>query len=562
MESYIVSARKYRPQTFKSVVGQLSITQTLKSAVKNNHLAHAYLFCGPRGVGKTTCARIFAKTINCFAPTAENEPCNECESCLAFNSNRSYNIHELDAASNNSVEDIRNLIEQVRIPPRLGKYSVYIIDEVHMLSSAAFNAFLKTLEEPPAHAVFVLATTEKHKILATILSRCQVFDFNRIRIEDTVEHLRYVAQSENVTVESQALRIIAQKADGGMRDALSIFDQLVSFTEGDLTYQKAIDNLNILDYEFYFKTVDNILANQISELMLIFDDVIRKGFDGLMFVSGLSGHFRNLLMSKNPKTAKLVDAGADMEQRYLQQATSCSTNLLFVALQKLRECELNYKTSKNQRLHVELTLMDIGFYQFNIDNKKKNPVKQVSPSANQPAPVAEKKTLPLKPQTQVNIKKMMSDEEETNAPTPETETNANSTVAEPSAETEQAPNAVFDISTLAETWIEVIQPFEPQTRLFVALKAANPQFEAPGKFKLTLKSESQSEIIEENKKNILNCISKRYDIPTVTLEYEITAQIDIPENMVTKKPNEVLSIFIEKNPAISTLIEVFNLDVK
>ncbi|MDD4747421.1 MAG: DNA polymerase III subunit gamma/tau [Salinivirgaceae bacterium] len=562
MESYIVSARKYRPQTFNSVVGQLSITQTLKSAVKNKQLAHAYLFCGPRGVGKTTCARIFAKTINCFSPTDDNEPCNECESCLAFNSNRSYNIHELDAASNNSVEDIRNLIEQVRIPPRLGKYSVYIIDEVHMLSSAAFNAFLKTLEEPPAHAVFVLATTEKHKILATILSRCQVFDFNRIRIEDTVDHLRYVAKSENIITEDQALRIIAQKADGGMRDALSIFDQLVSFTDGEITYQKAIDNLNILDYEFYFKTVDNILANQISELMLIFDDVIRKGFDGLMFVSGLSGHFRNLLMSKNPKTARLVDSGADMEQRYLQQATSCSTNLLFGALQKLRECELNYKISKNQRLHVELTLMDIGFYQFNIDNKKKNPGKQVTPSAHKSASIPEKKTLPIKPQTQVNIKKMMGDEDETKTPTQESKPDNNSIIAEPVPETEESPTTVFDIATLADSWIDVIQPFEPKTRLYIALKASNPQFEAPGNFKLTLKSEGQAEIIEENKKNILSCISKGYQIPSVTLEYEITAQIDIPKNMIVKKPNEVLSIFIEKNPAINLLIEKFNLEVK
>jgi len=371
MESFVVSARKYRPQTFKSVVGQLSITQTLKSAVKNNQLAHAYLFCGPRGVGKTTCARIFAKAINCFSPTEENEPCNQCESCEAFNGNRSYNIHELDAASNNSVEDIRNLIEQVRITPRIGKYNVYIIDEVHMLSTSAFNAFLKTLEEPPAHAIFVLATTEKHKVLPTILSRCQVFDFNRIRIEDTVNHLKHVAQSENIKAEDQALRVIAQKSDGGMRDALSIFDQLVSFTGGDITYQKTIENLNILDYEYYFKVVDCILENKISELMLIYDDILRKGFDGLIFISGLSSHFRNLMMSKNPTTVKLIDAGADMEQKYLQQATKCSTNLLFGALQKLRECEFNYKTSKNQRLHVELTLMDIGFFQFNIENKKK-----------------------------------------------------------------------------------------------------------------------------------------------------------------------------------------------
>lgn len=368
---YIVSARKYRPQTFKSVVGQHSITQTLKSAVKRGHLAHAYLFCGPRGVGKTTCARIFAKAINCQSPTADDEPCNECESCRAFNASRSFNIHELDAASNNSVEDIRTLIDQVRIPPQLGRYSVYIIDEVHMLSSAAFNAFLKTLEEPPAHAVFVLATTEKHKILPTILSRCQIFDFSRIRIEDTVEHLRYVARSEQIAAEDQALRVIAQKADGGMRDALSIFDQLVSFTDSNLTYKKTIENLNILDAEFYFQTVDQILEVRNADLMLTLDDVLRRGFDGLTFVSGLSGHMRNLLMSRNPKTARLTDSGADLEQRYAQQAQKCSTSLLFNALKKLRECELNYKSSKNQRLLVEITLMELAFLQFDQEQKKK-----------------------------------------------------------------------------------------------------------------------------------------------------------------------------------------------
>ncbi len=561
MDSYIVSARKYRPQTFKSVIGQLSITQTLKSAVKNKQLAHAYLFCGPRGVGKTTCARIFAKAINCFSPTAENEPCNECESCLAFNSNRSYNIHELDAASNNSVEDIRNLIDQVRIPPRLGKYSVYIIDEVHMLSSAAFNAFLKTLEEPPAHAVFVLATTEKHKILPTILSRCQVFDFSRIRIEDTVNHLHYVAQSENVIVENQALRIIAQKADGGMRDALSIFDQLVSFTDGDLTYQKVIENLNILDYEFYFKTVDNILGNNISELMLIFDDVLRKGFDGLMFINGLAGHFRNLLMSKNPKTARLVDAGADMEQRYLKQATSCSTNLLFAALQKLRECEVSYKASKSQRLLVELTLMDIGFYQFNIENKKKNPVPvtKARPAAGEPVPQVK---LPPKPQSGVSIKGMLQDDAPIAAPTPNAAPEENPSPELPVAEPSPQYQTSYSIENMTETWIDVIKPFENQTRLFVALKAANPVFEAPATLKLNLKSETQVEMIEELKAKIAGCVAKGYGLEKITLECAIDEELEIPEDQRNKRPMEVINNFAEKNPNIKTLISAFNLEFR
>ena len=301
MENYIVSARKYRPATFESVVGQRALTTTLKNAIATGKLAHAYLFCGPRGVGKTTCARIFAKTINCLSPTADGEACNQCESCLAFNEQRSYNIHELDAASNNSVEDIRSLIEQVRIPPQIGKYKVYIIDEVHMLSQAAFNAFLKTLEEPPHHAISSLPLPEKHKILPTILSRCQIYDFNRIGIKDTTEHLQYVAKQEHINAEPEALTVIAQKADGGMRDALSIFDQVVSFTGGNITYKSVIENLNVLDYEYYFKLTDLLLENKVPEAMLLFNDVLKKGFDGSHFITGLSSHFRDLLVSRMPQ---------------------------------------------------------------------------------------------------------------------------------------------------------------------------------------------------------------------------------------------------------------------
>lgn len=553
MESFVVSARKYRPQTFKSVVGQLSITQTLKSAVKNNQLAHAYLFCGPRGVGKTTCARIFAKAINCFSPTEENEPCNQCESCEAFNGNRSYNIHELDAASNNSVEDIRNLIEQVRITPRIGKYNVYIIDEVHMLSTSAFNAFLKTLEEPPAHAIFVLATTEKHKVLPTILSRCQVFDFNRIRIEDTVNHLKHVAQSENIKAEDQALRVIAQKSDGGMRDALSIFDQLVSFTGGDITYQKTIENLNILDYEYYFKVVDCILENKISELMLIYDDILRKGFDGLIFISGLSSHFRNLMMSKNPTTVKLIDAGADMEQKYLQQATKCSTNLLFGALQKLRECEFNYKTSKNQRLHVELALMDIGFFQFNIENKKKNPQRVSSSKTAQVRPTEQVK-LPPKPQSQVNIKATLTESNNVVAESKPSDTSA--VVADTVTQTPE--ESVFDIANLSETWLDVIKPFEEQTRLYIALKTSEPVFEAPSTIKLTFKSDSQVDLVNEIKSKIENVIKQKYNLESVELEWIIDEAIDIPNEQ--KSGDEVFEIFAEKNPSFKKLANLLNLE--
>ena len=316
MENYIVSARKYRPATFDTVVGQRALTTTLKNAIANQKLAHAYLFCGPRGVGKTTCARIFAKTINCLHPTADGEACNECESCRAFNEQRSYNIHELDAASNNSVEDIRSLIEQVRIPPQIGKYKVYIIDEVHMLSQAAFNAFLKTLEEPPHHAIFILATTEKHKILPTILSRCQIYDFNRISVNDTVEHLENVARKEHIEAEPEALNVIAQKADGGMRDALSIFDQVVSFTNGHITYQSVIENLNVLDYEYYFKLTDAFLENRVSDCLLTFNEVLKKGFDGNHFITGLTSHFRDLLVSRDAETLQLLEVGASIRDRY------------------------------------------------------------------------------------------------------------------------------------------------------------------------------------------------------------------------------------------------------
>lgn len=360
MENYIVSARKYRPSTFDTVVGQRALTTTLKNAIANHKLAHAYLFCGPRGVGKTTCARIFAKTINCLHPTSEGEACNECESCKAFNEQRSYNIHELDAASNNSVEDIRSLIEQVRIPPQIGKYKVYIIDEVHMLSTAAFNAFLKTLEEPPQHAIFILATTEKHKILPTILSRCQIYDFSRITVNDTVEHLENVALKEHIEAEPEALNVIAQKADGGMRDALSIFDQVVSFTNGHITYQSVIENLNVLDYEYYFKLTDFFLENKVAKCLLTFNDILRKGFDGNHFITGLTSHFRNLLVSRDPSTLQLLEAGASIRDRYQAQAQKCTPQFLYKAMKLCNDCDLNYRQSKNKRLLVELTLIQVA----------------------------------------------------------------------------------------------------------------------------------------------------------------------------------------------------------
>ena len=360
MENYIVSARKYRPSTFDSVIGQQALITTLKNAISNGKLAQAYLFCGPRGVGKTTCARIFAKTINCLNPTAEGEACNECESCKAFNEQRSFNIYELDAASNNSVDNIRNLCDQVRVPPQIGKYKVYIIDEVHMLSTQAFNAFLKTLEEPPAHAIFILATTEKHKIIPTILSRCQIYDFNRIGINDIVKHLEYVARQESIEVEPDALNVIAQKAEGGMRDALSIFDQVVSFSGGNVHYQDVIANLNVLDYEYYFKLTEDILANRVSNCLLTFNDILNKGFDGSHFITGLAAHFRDLLVSKDEATASLLDTGDSVRERYVAQAHKCDSKFLFRAMKLCNDCDLNYRVSKNKRLLIELTLIQLA----------------------------------------------------------------------------------------------------------------------------------------------------------------------------------------------------------
>lgn len=374
MDNYIVSARKYRPSTFRSVVGQRSLTTTLKNAIASNKLAHAYLFCGPRGVGKTTCARIFAKTINCMSPTEDGEACNSCESCVAFNEQRSFNIHELDAASNNSVDDIRALIDQVRIPPQIGKYKVYIIDEVHMLSSAAFNAFLKTLEEPPHHAIFILATTEKHKILPTILSRCQIYDFSRISIADTVDHLQYVASQEGVTAEPEALNVLAQKADGGMRDALSIFDQVVSFTGGNVTYKAVIENLNVLDYEYYFKLTDTILAGNVFDSLLILNDILNKGFDGHNIVTGIASHFRDLLVCRDPRTAELFEVGASIRERYVSTSQRCTNEFLYKAIELVNECDLNYRNSKNKKLLIELMLIRLCQCSVNpqiVDEKKK-----------------------------------------------------------------------------------------------------------------------------------------------------------------------------------------------
>ncbi len=387
MEQYIVSARKYRPMTFDSVVGQRTLTTTLLNAIRTGKLAHAYLFCGPRGVGKTTCARIFAKTINCEHLDEHGTPCGECESCRAFDEGRSLNIHELDAASNNSVDDIRELIEQVRIPPQTGRYKVFIIDEVHMLSSNAFNAFLKTLEEPPHYVIFILATTEKHKILPTILSRCQVYDFARITIQSTIDHLKYVAEKEGYTVEEEALELIARKADGGMRDALSIFDQMVSFTQGNVTYKATQENLNVLDVEYYFRIIDNVLAHDVESSLLLYNEVVEKGFDGGVFISGLASHMRDLLVCRDEKTTALLETNDTHRQRYQEQAKKCRPRFLYNAIRLCNDCDLAYRQSRNKRLQVELCLIQVtqAADEEDTPGAGRRPAKTLKPLFRQPA---------------------------------------------------------------------------------------------------------------------------------------------------------------------------------
>ena len=482
MENYIVSARKYRPSTFESVVGQHALTTTLKNAIATNKLAHAYLFCGPRGVGKTTCARIFAKTINCMSPTAEGEACNQCESCTAFNEQRSYNIHELDAASNNSVDDIRQLVEQVRIPPQIGKYKVYIIDEVHMLSASAFNAFLKTLEEPPRHAIFILATTEKHKILPTILSRCQIYDFNRISVEDTVAHLAYVASKEGITAEPEALNIIALKADGGMRDALSIFDQVVSFTGGNITYQSVIENLNVLDYEYYFRLTDHFLENKVCDALLLLNDVLNKGFDGSHFITGRSSHFRDLLVSKDPATLPLLEVGASIRQRYQAQAQKCPLPFLYRAMKLCNDCDLNYRTSKNKRLLVELTLIQVAQITAEGDDAASghSPKQAIKPIFTQPAPAQQSQAAPVAPRPQASIKSQTAP-----ATTPVTNTAATTTNSVPHT----TPTAIL----LAQGKEEKKVPVMKMSGLGVSIKRPKAEEETKSTTTTTAQQAAQPE---------------------------------------------------------------------
>lgn len=572
MENFIVSARKYRPSTFQSVVGQSSITTTLKNAIKNNHLAQAYLFCGPRGVGKTTCARIFAKTINCNNLDEKVEPCNQCESCIAFNENRSYNIHELDAASNNSVEDIRQLIEQVRIPPQIGKYSIYIIDEVHMLSAQAFNAFLKTLEEPPAHAVFILATTEKHKIIPTILSRCQIFDFNRIKVDDTVHYLEHIAKNEKIDYETDALNVIAQKADGAMRDALSIFDQVVSFSGNKITYQNVIENLNVLDYDYYFKLTDAFITHDISNALLLFNEILDKGFDAHHFINGLSEHFRNLLVCSDEATLQLLEAGANIRDRYKQQTQNCDSLFLFQALEISNKCDVSYRMSRNKRLHVELAIIELC--NITLEKKKSELNQAEAESSISQKQTSKKKQKPeLEPEnsnSKKNINPPLSDSKEISSfsikkKLSQIQGNHNETaidknpdsnsVAEPMAQV----NA-FSEKELIEKWHAFSNHLRHKPRIFNTLTSKDPKLEENYTVSFIIDNNLQEQKINEIRNELLTFLKKELQNSAIDLKLIITETEDNSNKLYTSE--DKFKHMLSKNENLGKLKQEFNLDLE
>lgn len=575
MENYIVSARKYRPQTFESVVGQQALTQTLQNAIRQNHLAHAYLFCGPRGVGKTTCARIFAKTINCLNPQNGYDACNECESCKAFNEQRSFNIHELDAASNNSVEDIRSLIDQVRIPPQIGKYSVYIIDEVHMLSAGAFNALLKTLEEPPSYAIFILATTEKHKVLPTILSRCQVYDFNRITVPDTIAYLQSVAQKEGITVSEEALNVVAQKADGGMRDALSIFDQLVAFCGTNISYEQTISVLNVLNADYYFSLVDNSLAHNVAASLMLFNDVLNHGFDAGHFVTGFAQHLRDVLVSTDPQTLPLLETGEAMRQRYGEQAQRCHPIWLFQALDILNTCDINYRTARNKRLTVELALVklcQLGVAQTvptvsqpspapqsNVAPQQAKPTAAPQPTqpakptvAAQPSPAPQ----PAAPQAAPSIPKMPSIslglgvKKEAPSAAPQT------TGAQP--QTEEDQNRPFTVDQLRDAWVGLAATHKEEPRLKELIENYTPKLVDPVTAEIQMPNPWQ---MTEMRKALPGLMSQlRQTLHNNHLQLQLV-QAEFSQEQMAFTAEEKYKLMAEQNPALTQLKERLDLQI-
>jgi DNA polymerase-3 subunit gamma/tau len=570
MDNFIVSARKYRPSTFNSVVGQSTLTVTLKNAIKSNHLAHAYLFCGPRGVGKTTCARIFAKTINCQNLTADFEACNECESCKSFNEQRSYNIHELDAASNNGVDDIRSLIDQVRIPPQIGKYSVYIIDEVHMLSQGAFNAFLKTLEEPPAHAIFILATTEKHKIIPTILSRCQIYDFNRISVADTVSYLQYVAKNEGVTVDLNGLNVVAQKSDGGMRDALSIFDQLVSFCGSEITYQGVIDNLNVLDYEYYFRIVEAFLKGDVTQSLLIFNEILNRGFDAHHFITGLSSHLRDVLVSKDPQTVSLLEVGAGIGERYKAQAQQCPVDFLFQALKISNDCDIDYRQSKNKRLLVELAL--IRQCQLTDEKKKsiineeqpatiqKISVDSSTPASNSPG-VSSYQTPKPKIPTKVKVTEPVPAYKRPGSISISNAgivSAATETYNEKNVEEEIEQNSIFTNEELETAWRKFAETIPEQGRITSFILSTIPRLTSPTHFDVTVSNIMLEKEFNRLQPDILFFMRSRLKNSFISMTVKVEEET---EKQRSNSPEDRFKIMTDQNPALITLRNGLNLEL-
>ena len=563
MNEYIVSARKYRPQTFESVVGQQALTQTLQNAIRQNHLAHAYLFCGPRGVGKTTCARIFAKTINCLNPQNGFDACNECESCKAFNEQRSFNIHELDAASNNSVDDIRSLIDQVRIPPQIGKYSVYIIDEVHMLSAGAFNALLKTLEEPPSYAIFILATTEKHKVLPTILSRCQVYDFNRITVPDTIAYLQKVAANEGISVSEEALNVVAQKADGGMRDALSIFDQLVAFCGTTITYERTIEVLNVLNVDYYFSLVENALSHNVAQALLLFNDVLNHGFDAGHFITGLAQHLRDVLVSKDPQTLPLLETSDNIRQRYAKQAQLCHPVWLFQALDILNTCDINYRTARNKRLTVELALVklcqlgvaqNIPVSQPQAAQPQPQPITPSAPSqpkipSAHSTPTAPKEPAPAAPKIPSISLSLGKKKEEPVI------SNLQSSISNPPQEESNRP---FTADQLRDAWVGLAATHKEEPRLKELIESYTPrlidpqtaEIQMPNPWQMAQMRKSMPELARQLRQALHN---DQLHIQLVQAEYS--------QEQMAFTAEEKYKLMAEQNPALAQLKERLDLQI-
>ena len=607
MENFIVSARKYRPATFETVVGQQHITGTLKNAIKNNQLAQAFLFCGPRGVGKTTCARILAKTINCTNPTAEMEACGQCENCVSFQTGHSFNIHELDAASNNSVDDIRSLIEQVRIPPQAGKYKIYIIDEVHMLSQSAFNAFLKTLEEPPSYAIFILATTEKHKILPTILSRCQIFDFNRIQVEDISSHLATIAGRENIAFETDGLHIIAQKADGGLRDALSMFDQIASYANKNITYKAVIDNLNILDYDYFFKLTSYLTAAEVSQTLLLFDEILNNGFDGNNFINGLASHFRNLLVGKDGATIKLLEVSENIKQKYLEQCKQTELSFLLTALNLANSCDLNYKNSKNQRLQVELALIKMCHIRSVVhlaqqplnlsntatdqdqDKKKTNVVAETAPQAESLKSKTESETsVPTatnitKQEVPVSVPSDQARETQRVNPAPSAtsisikipKANPASTLIPSLNDLERVANGeddgkpktvtgearqTFTYERLLEVWNNYIQILKASDKinLFTILYNFAPTLLSPVLIEISVESKTQEQFIVQESVDLMNFLRNELQNFAVDITFKLMER-KLENRLYGNR--EKYDYLVNKNPKLEDLRKRFNLDV-